>query len=284
MICIWKELLNVLPIWMRKKVDQLGPANLREIRLRMNAPPELVSSGDSLWLHQSISQEDLNYTINASSRYSPWTMSSAAKGYLTIDGGHRIGLCGEAIVQQGMITGVKNITSVCIRVAKDFPGVADMLKTVTGSVIILGAPGWGKTTLLRDLIRQLSDLEQVSVVDERGELFPSGIHRGKRVDVLQGCPKAAGISMLMRTMGPGYIGVDEITDPEDVRILLHAANCGVKLLATAHAASFSDLKTRNTYSLLLENHVFDYAVLLRKDQSYTVERMTEWTSNGSVQY
>jgi len=284
MTCAWKELLAALPTWMRKEVDMLGAVSLQELRLRINSPPELVFSNESRWLDRCVTQEDLHYVVNAASRYSPWSAASAAQGYITVIGGHRIGLCGETVVQQGIVTGIRKISSLCIRVARDFPGIATGIAKITGSVLILGPPGWGKTTLLRDLIRQIEKTERICVVDERGELFPEGLPRGNRVDVLSGCSKREGIPMLMRTMGPSCIAVDEITDPEDSRALLHAANCGVRLLATAHALSVSDFRQRSVYRPLLENHVFDVFFVLRRDKSYTMERMAEWVTSGLVQY
>ena len=284
MTCAWKELLAVLPTWMRKDVNDLGADSMQELRLRINAPPELVCRKETHWLERPIAEEDLHYTINAASRYSPWAASSSARGYITISGGHRMGICGEAVVQGGTVTGIKNVSSLCIRVARDFPGIAAEMEGTTGSILILGAPGWGKTTLLRDLIRQLEQMERICVVDERGELFPEGISRGTRVDVLSGSSKGEGIPMLLQTMGPSCIAVDEITAQEDTFALLQAANCGVRLLATAHGASVSDFRQRSIYRPLIENGVFDILLVLRKDKTYTMERMAQWVTNGSVRY
>ena len=284
MTCAWKELLAVLPTWVRKEVDIVGSEALQELRLRINSPPELILSEEILFLNRTISQEDLNYTVNAASRYSPWAAASSAKGFITAVGGHRIGLCGEAVVQQGSVTSIKKITSLCIRVAKSFPGIAAKAANLKGSILIIGAPGWGKTTLLRDFILQQKKAERICVVDERQELFPEELYHGARVDVLSGCPKQEGIPMLLRTMGPTCIAVDEITDTRDALSLLQAANCGVRLLATAHAASLSDFRQREVYHPLLENHVFDAFLVLKKDKTFTVERMTEWTASGSVHY
>lgn len=274
MMCAWKELLSVLPQRIRRDVDNLGKESLEELRLRMGAPPELVTGKGSRWLPGNVTREELGFVVNAASRYSPWAAATAAQGYLTATGGHRIGLCGEAVCRNGSFDGIREVSSLCIRVARDFPGVAERAGSIPGSVLILGAPGWGKTTLLRDLIRQRGEQAQTCVVDERGELFPAGFSRGKRVDVLTGCPKAEGILTVLRTMGPSAIGVDEITEEKDCWALLQAANCGVSLLATAHASSLQDIRRRRIYAPLLDNHVFDTFLVLHRDKSYTVERMT----------
>lgn len=274
MMCAWNELLAILPHRIRGEVDRLGKSSLQELRLRINAPPELILGQKRIWLKECTVRQDLNFVINAASRYSPWSAASAAQGYLTVSGGHRIGICGEVICKDGVVTGIREVYSLCIRVARDFPGIARDLAMLTGSVLILGAPGWGKTTLLRDLIRQISEIQAVAVVDERGELFPDGFQQGKQVDVLSGCPKVIGIEMLLRTMGPECIAVDEITAEADCQALIQAANCGVRLLATAHAASLSDFRCRRVYRLLAEQNVIDTLLILRRDKSYVTERMT----------
>ena len=272
MTCAWKELLAVLPVWMRKDADT-HKENLREIRLRINSPPQLVLAGRKLELERSVSREDLNYTVNVVSKYSPWAAATTARGYITGEGGHRIGICGDAVIRNGEMTGIGQVRSLCIRIARDFPGIASELEEIVGSILILGAPGWGKTTLLRDLIRQISCRETVCVVDERGELFPSELDSGRGLDVLTGCPKKTGIPMLLRTMGPDSIAVDEITEPEDVQALIQAANCGVRLLATAHASSINDFRNRTVYRPLLENNLFHTLVILNRNNTYTVERI-----------
>ena len=145
MMCAWKQLLSVLPPRLRPEVDRLGKNALQELRLRLGMPPELVLSGESRWLGCCVSREDLNYCINAASRYSPWAAATTAQGYLTAPGGHRIGLCGEVVCKDGVVTGIREISSLCIRVARDFPGIAKRAADAPGSILILGAPGWGKT-------------------------------------------------------------------------------------------------------------------------------------------
>lgn len=284
MLCAWKELLEILPPRLRSAADRQGRASLQELRLRLQEPPELVLREGTSFLEGLVSREDLQFCVNAASRYSPWAAATTAKGFLTAPGGHRIGICGNVVCRDTGVTGFSEIDSLCIRVARDFPGIAEKAGGLTGSMLILGAPGWGKTTLLRDLCRYISTRETVCVVDERGEVFPKGIRRGRRLDVLTGCPKTLGIEMLLRTMSPGYIAVDEITAPEDCAALTRAAHCGVQLLATAHGSSLKDLFGRRVYRAAVDHKLFQTVLLMGPDKTYTVERMTPCTSNGSVRY
>ena len=271
MVCAWKELLGILPQWLRTAVSQYEQLCIQEIRMRINSPPELVICGQSKWLSRAVTAEDLHFCVNTASRYSPWAAATAAQGYLTAPGGHRIGLCGQVVCRDGQVQGIRELTSLCIRIARDFPGIAREAGILPGSVLILGAPGWGKTTLLRDVLRERSRREAVCVVDERDEIFPQGLDRGARTDVLTGCPKTQGILMALRTMSPRCIGVDEITSPEDCRAVLEAANCGVHLVATIHGESPERFRRRAVYRELCG--VFDHLVALHPDKSWNRERM-----------
>lgn len=272
MICAWEEFLSVLPLWLRQTPQVRDEQNLQELRMRLNAPPELVTAFGSRFLGRTVQADDLQFCINMASRYSPWNAASIASGYLTAPGGHRIGICGEAVCHGTTMSGIRDITSVCIRIARDFPGIGKDLPE-TGSVLILGAPGWGKTTLLRDLIRQRSDRgEHVAVVDERRELFPGrSFSAGKRTDVLSGCSKAQGVLTVLRAMGPDCIAVDEITGAADCEALMQALWCGTSLLATAHAASAEDFCNRPAYRDLVRSGLFREVVVLRKDKTWSVE-------------
>ena len=273
MICQWKELLGILPPWLRPETDALGKETLQELRLRVNAPAELVLGGKRQYLRREVSAEDLHFVINAASHYSPWNAATISKGYLTAPGGHRIGLCGEAVCREGSLVGIREPQSLCVRVCRDFPGIAEGILPVTGSVLILGAPGWGKTTLLRDLSRQIAKNQCVSVVDERGEVFPPGIPKGIRMDVLTGSPKPEGMEMVLRCMSPDWIAVDEISSESDCLAIRGAVGCGVRFLATAHASSREDLYARPIYRPLVELGVFQYLCILRKDKSFRTERI-----------
>ena len=272
MKCTWEALLSVLPPKMRMEVDRHGREESEEVRLRLNRPAELVLHHATHRLDVITTVEDIQFVVNTASRYSPWAASTISKGYITAPGGHRIGLCGECVVKEGCVSGIRTVTSLCIRVARDFSGIGQGLPK-SGSLLILGPPGAGKTTLLRDLIRIRSETDTVAVVDERGELFPQSFSQGDRADVLTGCSKSQGIEMALRTMGPKCIAVDEITANEDCQALLKAGWCGVELLATAHAGSVGDLKKRPVYRPLLEGGLFDRVVVLSRDKCWHLERM-----------
>lgn len=277
MKCAWQELLSILPPQLRPDVDTLGKERMQELRLRSGHRPELVFGGDGIHLSGKVVMQDLQYVINMASKYSPWLAETLSEGYLTAPGGHRIGVCGEAAVKGGQMIGIRKPSSLCIRVARDFPGLVRDRSLLVGSVLIIGKPGSGKTTFLRDLIRLRSNqgTGSVAVVDQRGEIFPfvSDFDCGQRTDVMIGCSKKEGLDIVLRTMGPETIAVDEITSEEDCRGLLLAAWCGVSLIATAHAASKDDLYSRSVYRPLLDAKIFDMLVILQKDKSWRAERM-----------
>ncbi|MDD7387389.1 MAG: ATPase, T2SS/T4P/T4SS family [Firmicutes bacterium] len=272
MKCAWKELLSILPPWLAAEVERRDM--LQELRLRLDSPPELVFPEESQWLRRAVSRADLLFCVNTASRYSPWTAQTMANGYLTAPGGHRIGLCGETVVNRGVMTGFREITSLCIRVARDFPGIGENAAGLSGSILLIGPPGSGKTTLLRDIVRTISQRETVAVVDEREELFPVEFRQSaKRMDVLTGCAKADGIEIALRCMGPSSLAVDEITAEADCEALLRAGWCGVRLLATAHAASLQDLYRRAVYRPLVKAQLFSHVLVLHRDKSWREERM-----------
>lgn len=281
MRCAWQAFLNLLPNWMRLEVDEKGSVDGQELRIRLRQAPELIRKSGISILSRASGQEDISYIINSASRYSPWTASTISKGYITASGGHRIGMCGQAYLKDGCPAGIRDPSSLCIRIARDFPGIA-MGGATEDSVLIIGSPGSGKTTLLRDLIRMRAKLGRgsVSVIDERGELFPywngeSCYRLESGIDVMTGIDKPHGVEMVLRTMGPVCIAVDEITAASDTETLLQAAWCGVNLLATAHASCRDDLERRPIYRSLIENGIFQHLIVMRQDKSWKMERMVK---------
>lgn len=280
MRCAWQAYINLLPHWMRQEVDKQGRDTLQELRIRVGYQPELMFQFGSCVLSRYAVSEDLAFIINAASEYSPWTAGTVGQGYLTAPGGHRVGICGVSTVSKGKMCSISHPTSVCLRVARDFPGISGSAVDISGSILIIGPPGSGKTTLLRDLIRSKADAGKgsVAVVDEREEIFPlfkgqACFSAGRRTDILSGCPKANGIEAVLRSMNPEWIAVDEITAQTDCEALLHAGWCGVNLLVTAHAGSVHDLKTRPVYRILTEYKLFSTVLVLHRDKSWTMERM-----------
>ena len=257
------QLLAILP----QRLRQEDYDDVNEVRLRLGKPPRLVTGSRWRDLEGSVDEGELRFVLNAASRYSPWTAGSLRDGYLTAPGGHRIGVCGEG--NREVIT-VPD--SLCIRLARDVRGIAAGLPT-DKSLLLLGPPGSGKTTLLRDLIRLISRSAMVSVVDERRELFPQGFFRGENTDVLSGVDKPRGIDMVLRSMGPQVIAMDEVTSKADCEALLRAAWCGVRLIATAHADSVRDLRQRAVYRPLVQTGLFSQAAVLDAHRSWHLEEV-----------
>ena len=269
MACNWQAFLNLVPPRLRGEVDKLGKEQLQELRLRLQGEPELVLSRQSKWLPGPVTMDDLSYCINAATKYSPWAAASAAKGYVTAPGGHRLGLCGQTAVVDGQVRSIQPVTSINLRVCREISGIANAMASLRGSVLIIGSPGTGKTTLLRDYIRVLSDVcqERVAVVDERQEIFPQqglswGFHPGNRTDILSGCPKVAGIEAVLRNMNPDIIAVDEIGTVEDIHAVEYAMRCGCKILATIHAETLEELRRKPLLNELIMQDGFQRYILL----------------------
>lgn len=273
-------------------------ARAEELRLRSRMPLTVVTQEGELSVAHAdrdviVTADDLERMIAGVTEFSRYaSVETLRQGFLIVRGGFRLGVCGTAVMRDGAVCNLKDITGLALRISHERVGIgaelAPKLFDGTGvfqSTLILSPPGWGKTTLLRDLIRCLSlgssehRALRVSVIDERSELALScagsaQTELGNHTDVLDGCPKALGIPMVLRAMSPQVIAVDEITTPEDIAAMCAAANCGVGLLATIHAGSLRELGRKPLWRELLAAEVFSRAIVIDAGDGtrrYTVE-------------
>lgn len=269
---------------------------VEEIRLRVKQPLILRTEKNDYFLTSSgqfgskdnsyiVTKEDLLSTLEKMTHSSIYAVEEELRqGFLTLPGGHRVGISGEAVVEYGKIRTLRNISALNIRLARQpKTGAVKLLKLLIDRnrnfchSLLVSPPRAGKTTILRLLIRQLSEGvpeiglagQTVGVVDERSELAGmwQGIpffDLGCRTDVLDRCPKALGINMLIRSMSPTVVAVDELGGFDDVTALKEAVRCGVKILATAHAGSLEELQGREHFKELFQKQTLERVVLLSR--------------------
>lgn len=254
------------------QLDEKSRIELEEIRIRVNRPVELVIGGRTLAMKQVVDSKGMDELLSAVCGYALYRCEEQmGKGYISTPEGHRIGICGRLVCRRdGQPAQMAEVTSVCIRIARQIEGAGRAVYPYllddhgcAQNVLLLGRPGCGKTTVLRDCALYLSDCAgfHVSIEDERGELLSAGL-KGRRIDVLSGVDKAMGFGMLIRSMTPQVLMTDEIGREEDVQAVLDAARCGVRLIATAHADGFEDVLFRPVLRRLYDARAFGRYVLL----------------------
>lgn len=263
----------LLPESMRRQAaERCGRAE--ELRLRVGRrPTALIDGVEREFGGPEVTGDDLRAVLERATGASLHTAAQAlAQGYLSC-GGLRIGVCGVAAVQEGRITGFRAFSSLAIRIPRQCRGVCDALTDrlyAAGfeSTLVISPPGGGKTTALREIVRRLSDAgTRVAVVDERNELSATENGRprfdlGRDSDVLVGVGKAEGAMLLLRTMNPQVIAMDEISGKEDIDAAAQICGCAVGLLASAHASSAEELRMRPLYRMLLELGLFRNLVVI----------------------
>ena len=245
---------------------------LEEIRLRTDLPMEMVIGGRSVMTDFVPEKADMEELLASVSGYALYSCEmQMAQGYIAMEDGHRVGVCGRmARREEGQPFHMADVTSVCIRIARFVAGAGRRIYPhlldehgCPASVLLLGSPGCGKTTVLRDCALYLSDRLglHVAVADERGELSCLRT-AGKRIDVLSGADKAFALSAMIRTMAPQVLITDEIGREEDVSAILDAVRCGAGLIASAHADAFEDILVRPALRRMFEAWTFERYVLL----------------------
>lgn len=257
-----KKIFSKLPQPVRLVLEDL-PAeiqmNMEEIRIQISQPVRVISGGKEIVLKlqkgSTIDRHTMDGILNNLLNYSIYAYEEElAKGYITIEGGHRVGVCGRVVTENGGIRLIKEVSSLNIRRSRAIPGVSDSVindifdkKKGLQNTIIVSPPKCGKTTLLRDIVRAVSERGfRVGVCDERSEI--AGIYQGipaydlgPRTDVLDGCIKAEGMLMLIRSMAPDVIVTDEIGRQEDASAIETAICAGVKIITTIHGNTYEDL-------------------------------------------
>ena len=276
------QILAVLPEKIRGILLNHGLdfEKIQEIRLREEQPLAVKKEGkEELFTHR-VTKEELRETMEYVSNYSLYAYENELRqGFLTIEGGHRVGISGKIISEKEQIRNFQYITSINIRICHEITGCANKLFPVILEkgrlchTMIISPPGGGKTTLLRDLVRQISDGNRwvegrnVGVVDERSEI--GGAYQGVpqndlgiRTDLLDCCPKAEGMMMLIRSMSPEVVAVDEIGDYGDIKAIESVLNCGCRLIATVHGSSVEDIEKKPLLQKMVKEHVFDRYIIL----------------------
>lgn len=266
--------------------------HVQEIRLRIFGPLLMIYDNQEFYITADgalsrmaedaflVTRPHLKETLEYMSSYSLYAFEEEMKqGFITIQGGHRIGIAGKTIIDEYGIKAMKYVSFINVRLSHQVKGCADAVMPYLfeqGEVLhtlVISPPRCGKTTLLRDIIRQLSDGTgrepgiTVGVVDERSEIGAcyQGVPQnelGIRTDILDCCPKAQGMMMLIRTMSPGVIAVDEVGSRDDLEAIKYVMNCGCKLIATVHGNSIEDLKQKPVLGQLVKERWFERYLIL----------------------
>lgn len=289
-----EEILKIFSINLRKVISnvKIDFELLQEIRLRVNGPLIVFYNNKEYFISRNyelttsrvnayiVTQNEVRETMEYISNYSLYAFEDEIRqGFITIQGGHRVGIAGKTILEADRIKNIKHISFINIRLSHQIKGCADKVMPYIVQddsifhTLIISPPRCGKTTLLRDVIRQLSNGLStipgmtVGVVDERSEIGACymGVPQnelGIRTDILDCCPKVAGMMMLVRSMSPSIIAVDEVGSRDDIEAIEYVINCGCKLIATVHGSSIDDIKNKPLLGKLVREKIFERYIIL----------------------
>ncbi|MDD3839205.1 MAG: stage III sporulation protein AA [Clostridia bacterium] len=287
---VWMDIvLKVLPSSISNILCNIEPficKNIEEIRLRTSKPLMITYQGKSYIVNSRgqicernpyiVDYLNIQKAVQIMTQNSIYAVQEEIKnGYLTLKGGYRVGIAGTTVVNEGEVVTIKNISGLNIRIAREIIGVADKIidyilddRKRPMHTLIISPPRCGKTTLLRDIVRQMSNTGMnIGVVDERSEI--AGTYMGKmqfelgiRTDVLDCCPKDKGIIMMIRSMSPDVIVTDEIGKKEDIAAIEEALVAGIKLITTVHGMDIEDVKSRPVLSQVINKKIFQRIIIL----------------------
>lgn len=291
-----ESLINLFPERVRIEVNKYIKKNIQEIRIGIGKPCILIENQEEIILKNIVSKLDMKYIIQKISNYSIYAYEEEIRqGFITIKGGHRVGIAGQCVMENDRVKTIKNIVSLNIRICHEIIGCSDRImryintKDRINNTIIVSPPGCGKTTLLRDIANKLSCFgKRVSIIDERSEIAACdmGIPRlqvGLRTDVLDNCKKSIGMIMAIRSLSPEVIICDEIGSEEDIRALFFAYNSGVTIITTVHGYDINDVINRNSFSKLIENKIIKKIIVLSKRCGIgTIERVYDLERGESI--
>lgn len=292
-----EDLIPGLPGEWYEEIRRLPPeasASLEEIRVKIGKPVYLYCGTGEYILESTgthpVDQRTLSAVCSALLRHSVYAyQEELASGYITLESGYRIGFCGRAVVEGGRVKTLRNISSLNIRRAREIPGISERCYPYTVddsgrfyNTLIVSPPKCGKTTLLRDFIRNLSRRGfKVGVCDERNEIAGAcetgfTYDLGDRTDILSGCPKEKGMTMLIRSMAPDIISTDEIGKEEDCYAISSAVTAGIGLLTTIHGGSYEDV-LRSGIGPLIRKGTFQRLIFLtNRPRTGTISGIYDW--------
>lgn len=307
------EVLDYLPKHIRLMVRKLPDSDLsgiEEIRLRLGKPLSLSGCNAEIFIGIDgsaaaakaylVTGDDLKSSLQLVCNFSMYSVEEELRnGFVTVSGGHRVGVCGRTVIEKGMVKTLKDISYMNFRVAKQIIGASDkvigyLIRSPDNiySTLLISPPQCGKTTLLRDLVRRLSSGSEdqnfkgmkISLIDERSEIAACslGVPRndvGIRTDVLDGCPKAEGIIMMIRSMSPEIVATDEIGRREDAEAITDAVNAGVKVITTIHGSNIGDFLNKQDLSKIQKGIFERYVILSRNNGVGTIEKVLDGKYN-----